>query len=96
VSRANPRNIAESVRQRLLNLARNKGQIFDLILNRYAIERLLYRVPLAQEWTVGKVTRRTQLRNPAGNGRKFPNVKIPGTQQKMVSGHEAWTILDIL
>lgn len=48
MSRANPRNIAESVRQRLLNLARNKGQIFDLILNRYAIERLLYRISISE------------------------------------------------
>jgi hypothetical protein len=32
------------VRARLLNLAREKGQAFDLLLTRYAAERLLYRL----------------------------------------------------
>lgn len=38
------RDIAASVRARLLNLAREKGQAFDLLLTRYAAERLLYRL----------------------------------------------------
>lgn len=33
-----------SVRARLLRIGREKGQTFDLILTRYAIERLLYRL----------------------------------------------------
>jgi predicted nucleotidyltransferase component of viral defense system len=37
-------NIGASVRQRLLNLARETGQGFELLLTRYAIERLLYRL----------------------------------------------------
>ena len=36
-------NIAASVRQRLLDLARKKGADFQLILIQYAVERLLYR-----------------------------------------------------
>lgn len=39
-----PRDIGASVRARLLNLAREKGQAFDLLLTRYATERLLYRL----------------------------------------------------
>jgi len=39
-----PRDIGASVRARLLSLAREKGQAFDLVLTRYAAERLLYRL----------------------------------------------------
>jgi len=39
--------LAVSVRDRLLNLARAQGQPFDLILIRYATERLLYRLSLS-------------------------------------------------
>jgi predicted nucleotidyltransferase component of viral defense system len=42
-----PRNIGASVRQRLLNLARTSGQPMDLLLTRYALERLLYRLSLS-------------------------------------------------
>jgi hypothetical protein len=31
-----------------LNLARQKGQVLDLLLTRYAIERLLYRLSISQ------------------------------------------------
>lgn len=37
------RNIGASVRARLQNLSRESGQSFELILTRYALERLLYR-----------------------------------------------------
>lgn len=39
-----PKNIAASVRARLLALAKERGVSFDLIANRYVIERLLYRL----------------------------------------------------
>lgn len=39
-----PRNLAASVRQRLLNIAKRNGEAFDLVLTRYALERLLYRL----------------------------------------------------
>jgi predicted nucleotidyltransferase component of viral defense system len=39
-----PRNIAASVRQRLFNLAGERGEDFGLILTRYGLERLLYRL----------------------------------------------------
>ena len=38
------KNIAASVRQRLLNLARERREDFGLVLVRYATERLLYRL----------------------------------------------------
>lgn len=37
-------DIAASVRQRLLNLARNQGEDFQLVLTRFVLERLLYRL----------------------------------------------------
>jgi len=43
-----PRNIAASVRQRLLNLARQQREEFQAILTRYARERLLYRLSQSQ------------------------------------------------
>lgn len=38
------RNIGASVRARLQNLSRETGQSFELVLTRYALERLLYRI----------------------------------------------------
>ena len=37
-------NMAASVRQRLLNLARERGENFDYLLTRYGLERFLYRL----------------------------------------------------
>ncbi len=42
-----PRNIGASVRQRLLNLAHTHGQPMELLLTRYALERLLHRLSLS-------------------------------------------------
>jgi predicted nucleotidyltransferase component of viral defense system len=42
-----PRNIGASVRQRLLTLARARGQPMELLLTRYALERLLHRLSLS-------------------------------------------------
>jgi|SRR5215217_491912 len=39
-----PADIGASVRARLLNLSRASGQPFDLVLTRYVLERLLYRL----------------------------------------------------
>ena len=39
-----PRNIGASARARLLNLARQRGEDFQLVLTRYANERFLYRL----------------------------------------------------
>lgn len=38
------RNIAASVRARLLHLSKTSGQSFDLVLTRFALERLLFRL----------------------------------------------------
>lgn len=43
----NQRNVAASVRARLLNRAREAKQDFNLVLTRYAIERLLYRISIS-------------------------------------------------
>ena len=44
MSAAPKRNLPASVRQRLLTLSQQRQQPFDLVLVRYCIERLLYRL----------------------------------------------------
>lgn len=39
-----PTNLAKSVKERLLNIARAEGRVFDVVLVRFALERLLYRL----------------------------------------------------
>lgn len=41
-----PTNIGASIRARLLNLSRERGQSFQLFLTRFVLERLLYRLSL--------------------------------------------------
>lgn len=41
------RNVGASVRQRLLNLAHARGQPLELLLTRYALERLLHRLSVS-------------------------------------------------
>ncbi len=41
------RNMAASVRARLLNHSRATKQDFNLVLTRYALERLLYRISVS-------------------------------------------------
>jgi hypothetical protein len=41
---ASKRNLPASIRQRLLNLSTERGEAFDLLLVRFAIERLLFRL----------------------------------------------------
>jgi hypothetical protein len=43
----NPRNVAASVRSRLLNKARAGKLDFNLLLTRYALERILYRLSIS-------------------------------------------------
>ena len=38
------RNVAASVRQRLMNVSRTTKEPFDLVLTRFALERLLFRL----------------------------------------------------
>jgi hypothetical protein len=38
------KNIAASVKDRLLNMARKEGRSFDILLVRFALERLLFRL----------------------------------------------------
>ena len=44
MSKERPINLAASVRQRLTNLAHGQREDFQLVLTRYALERLLYRL----------------------------------------------------
>lgn len=44
MTRDAPKNIAASVRQRLQNLSRDRKEDFQLVLSRYALERLLHRI----------------------------------------------------
>lgn len=48
MSEDQPSNLPASVRQRLLNIAKRDGEAFDLVLTRYALERLLYRLGKSQ------------------------------------------------
>jgi hypothetical protein len=41
-------NAPASFRQRLLNLAREKGQAFDVVLVTYGLERLIYRLSISE------------------------------------------------
>lgn len=41
------RNMAASVRHRLMNKAKEQQEAFDVVLIRYALERLLYRISLS-------------------------------------------------
>jgi hypothetical protein len=43
-----PKSLAAAVRQRLLNLSRTTGEDFQLLLTRYALERLLYRLSASE------------------------------------------------
>lgn len=42
------KNVPASVRQRLYNRAKERGDDFNLIIPRYAVERLLYRLNKSQ------------------------------------------------
>ena len=40
----NPEGLIESIRQRLLNLSRERGVVFDTLLVKYGPEHLLFRL----------------------------------------------------
>lgn len=44
MAKGKPTNMAASVHDRLLNLAKQRGEDFNFVLTRYAIERLMYRL----------------------------------------------------
>lgn len=48
MTRENTRNVAASVRQRLMNKAREAKEDFGIVLTRYGLERLLYRLSQSQ------------------------------------------------
>jgi predicted nucleotidyltransferase component of viral defense system len=43
-----PAKSPASIRQRLLNVARKKGQVFDVVLVTYGLERLIYRLSISK------------------------------------------------
>jgi len=55
-----PVSSAASVRQRLLNHAKNQGEPFDFVLVRYGIERFLYRLGVSR-WAVQFVLKGSML-----------------------------------
>lgn len=44
MSQAQPDNLSASIRRRLLNLSRERNEVFNLVLMHYGLERLLYRL----------------------------------------------------
>lgn len=44
----NKKNMAASIRERLLNLAKEQGEDFNFILTQYAIQRVLYRLSISE------------------------------------------------
>ncbi len=52
MTKEKPRNLAASVRQRLMNLARAQNEDFQLVLTRYGLERLLYRLSRSEHRNV--------------------------------------------
>ena len=44
MTQAAPSNVAASVKQRLLNRAREQKEDFNLLLTKYGLERILYRI----------------------------------------------------
>jgi len=56
VSKGANSGLAESVKQRLLNLSAVRGETFNVLLMRYGVERLLYRIsrsPHADAFVLG-------------------------------------------
>ncbi|HET6441788.1 MAG TPA: nucleotidyl transferase AbiEii/AbiGii toxin family protein [Phycisphaerae bacterium] len=55
MTRRPPKDLAASVRQRLLNRSRERGEEFNLVLTRYALERWLFRLsksPFAKQFVL--------------------------------------------
>ena len=48
MSKSTPINVAASVKQRLLNRARANNEDFNLLLTKYGLERILYRISKSQ------------------------------------------------
>jgi predicted nucleotidyltransferase component of viral defense system len=42
-----PKNLTASIRQRLLDLARREGRVFDVVLVTYGLERLIFRLSIS-------------------------------------------------
>jgi len=86
VTNRQPRDLVASVRQRLMNLSRERGEEFQLVLTRYGLERLLYRLAqsphagqfvlkgaaLFQLWT-GQAHRSTRDLDLLGQGDPSPD-----------------------
>ena len=43
-----PKNLPASVRQRLINLTREQGRVFEVVLVTYGLERLIYRLSISE------------------------------------------------
>ena len=77
--RPRPNNIGASVRQRLLNLAHARGQPMELLLTRYALERLLHRLSLSpMQKALQRVAREQQFHGLAARIRKVQQALAHG------------------
>jgi hypothetical protein len=66
------KNIGASVRARLLNRAKDSGSDYGMILTKYALERILYRLSVSQ-WHDAFLLKGARLWPPRQYGRFFPD-----------------------
>ena len=83
-----PRNVGASVRARLQNLAAQKGQLFDILLTRYALERFLYRLSRSQ--SSGACGRQNWLTDIYKNWKRWLTFGREGGGQKTVATANRW------
>ena len=62
MSKEKPRNLAASVRQRLMNMARTRNEDFQLVLTRYDLECLLDRLSRSEHRKASVLTHGTEGR----------------------------------
>ncbi|CDX43328.1 hypothetical protein MPLA_670034 [Mesorhizobium sp. ORS 3359] len=98
-----PTNMAKSVKDRLLNTARKEGRPFDILLVRFALERLLYRLSISAHrdrfvlkggmlvtvW-VADDNRVTQDADFLGHGDADPDRLIADFREIMADGERRW------
>jgi len=66
------KNVPASIRQKLLNLAHERNQDFGLILTKYALERILFRISKSKFRDVFVPKGPFAFRAPPGAGYSLP------------------------
>lgn len=80
-----PRNVGASVRQRLLNLAHVRGKPMELLLTRYALQRLQHRLMPFDTSPAVRAKRRAAARSLA----LFPATSYPSPSFHLPP-HQSW------